>query len=223
MSRSSVSFLRCAMVGLALAASQSVHAQQPAPGRTPYGTLDRTDFDAPQETGKDRPALLGSSASPVQAVSAMPAAPATDAREDRAVPDSTIDGDAARQAGTAPVIEGAVHPPAAWVAAPANSAPEPIATPAAPAPVAADPAAARMRERARSLLATGAVEAARALLSDPALSHDGEALHMLSGTYDPATLARLGAVGVLPDQAAADRYARAASEAGWQPPTEARR
>jgi TPR repeat protein len=61
-------------------------------------------------------------------------------------------------------------------------------------------------------LADGDVAAARAFLERAADGGDTRALVVLGDTYDPATLARLGAMGIRGDAARArDYYARALS------------
>ena len=78
----------------------------------------------------------------------------------------------------------------------------------------------RQRERSRRFvraqglvaLAGGDVAAARAFLERAAEAGDARALLVLGDTYDPATLARMGALGLKGDAARArDYYARALS------------
>ncbi len=91
------------------------------------------------------------------------------------------------------------------------------ATPDAGSPTSAADASANdraLRLRAQGLvaLAGGDVAAARAFLERAAEAGDARALLVLGDTYDPATLARMGAVGLKGDAARArDYYARALS------------
>ncbi len=78
----------------------------------------------------------------------------------------------------------------------------------------ADPADQALRMRAQGLvaLAGGDVAAARAFLERAAEAGDARALLVLGDTYDPATLARMGALGLKGDASRArDYYARAVS------------
>ncbi len=63
-------------------------------------------------------------------------------------------------------------------------------------------------------LAGGDVAAARAFLERAADSGDARALLVLGDAYDPATLTRLGAIGVKGDASRARDYYQRASEAG---------
>ncbi len=70
----------------------------------------------------------------------------------------------------------------------------------------------RLRAQGLVALAGGDVAAARAFLERAAEAGDARALLVLGDTYDPATLARMGAVGLKGDAARArDYYARALS------------
>jgi hypothetical protein len=78
----------------------------------------------------------------------------------------------------------------------------------------ADPTDQALRMRAQGLvaLAGGDVAAARAFLERAAEAGDARALLVLGDTYDPATLARMGALGLKGDASRArDYYARALS------------
>ena len=63
-------------------------------------------------------------------------------------------------------------------------------------------------------LAGGDVAGARAFLERAAEAGDARALLVLGDTYDPTTLARLGAIGVKGDVARARDYYGRAREAG---------
>ena len=70
----------------------------------------------------------------------------------------------------------------------------------------------RLRAQGLVALAGGDIAAARAFLERAAEAGDARALLVLGDTYDPATLARMGAVGLKGDAARArDYYARALS------------
>jgi hypothetical protein len=74
----------------------------------------------------------------------------------------------------------------------------------------ANDAALRLRAQGLVALAGGDVAGARAFLERAAEGGDARALLVLGDTYDPATLARMGAVGLKGDAARArDYYARA--------------
>ena len=76
----------------------------------------------------------------------------------------------------------------------------------------ASDAALRLRAQGLVALAGGDIAAARAFLERAAEDGDARALLVLGDTYDPATLARMGAVGLKGDAAKArDYYARALS------------
>ena len=81
-----------------------------------------------------------------------------------------------------------------------------------------DNAALRLRAQGLVALAGGDVVEARAFLERAAEAGDARALLVLGDTYDPTTLARLGAIGIKGDVARAhDFYARA-REAGLAGP-----
>jgi TPR repeat protein len=63
-------------------------------------------------------------------------------------------------------------------------------------------------------LARGEVVEARAFLERAAEAGDARALLVLGDTYDPSTLARLGAIGIKGDVARAHDYYARAREAG---------
>ena len=63
-------------------------------------------------------------------------------------------------------------------------------------------------------LAKGDIAGARAYLNRAAEGGDGRALMALGDTYDPATLVRLGALGLKGDEAAARNYYSKALAAG---------
>ncbi len=70
----------------------------------------------------------------------------------------------------------------------------------------------RLRAQGLVALASGDVASARAFLERAAEAGDGRSLLVLGDTYDPATLTRLGAIGMRGDPARArDYYARALS------------
>jgi tetratricopeptide (TPR) repeat protein len=90
-----------------------------------------------------------------------------------------------------------------------------------PAPVIAAPAAPMVSDKARQLcaqglvaLAAGDIAGARALLSRAVDEGDTRALMALGETYEPATLAGLGALGVKGDPARARDYYNKALAAG---------
>jgi TPR repeat protein len=99
--------------------------------------------------------------------------------------------------------------------APAQAAGAPQTTPLIAAPALARPATttdAALRLRAQGLvaLAGGDIAGARAFLERAAEGGDARALLVLGDTYDPATLTRMGAVGLKGDAARArDYYSRA--------------
>jgi TPR repeat protein len=72
----------------------------------------------------------------------------------------------------------------------------------------------RFRAQGLVALAGGDVAAARAFLERAADAGDARALMVLGDAYDPATLARLGAIGVKGDASRARDYYQRASDAG---------
>ncbi len=72
----------------------------------------------------------------------------------------------------------------------------------------------RLRAQGLVALADGDVAEARAFLERASESGDARALLVLGDTYDPSTLARLGAIGLKGDVARARDYYARASEAG---------
>jgi len=116
----------------------------------------------------------------------------------------------------------AAKPPGPTSPPPANAIVEParpeIATPA-PSPVPAASASpalppdevASMLKRGRDLIASGDIASARLMLTLVAEGGSAEAAFVLAGTFDPAVLANLRAIGVQGDPAKARAwYARAA-------------
>jgi TPR repeat protein len=77
-----------------------------------------------------------------------------------------------------------------------------------------DEQTARMRAQGLIALAEGDIAAARAFLARAAAAGDARALLVLGDTYDPATLARLGAIGLKGDAAQARAYYARALTAG---------
>ncbi len=80
--------------------------------------------------------------------------------------------------------------------------------------------AARLKARARELLANGSVASARALLEGAASGGDAESEYLLAQTYDPATLSRSGVIGIAGDAGKADALYRAAQLGGYPRPDE---
>jgi hypothetical protein len=129
-------------------------------------------------------------------------------------------------AAVPPNETAAPKPPAATIPAPAKAEPAPpeIATPAAnpqptanaaaeprPSPSLPPDEIASLVKRGRDLIAAGDIASARLVLTLVAEAGDAEASFMLAGTFDPAVLANLRAVGVQGDPAKARAwYARAA-------------
>jgi TPR repeat protein len=72
----------------------------------------------------------------------------------------------------------------------------------------------RFRAQGLVALAGGDVAAARAFLEHAADAGDARALLVLGDAYDPATLTRLGAIGVKGDASRARAYYQRASDAG---------
>ena len=72
----------------------------------------------------------------------------------------------------------------------------------------------RFRAQGLVALAGGDVAAARAFLERAAEAGDARALLVLGDAYDPATLTRLGAIGVKGDSARARDYYQRANDAG---------
>jgi hypothetical protein len=72
----------------------------------------------------------------------------------------------------------------------------------------------RLRAQGLVALAGGDVAEARAFLERASEAGDARALLVLGDTYDPTTLARLGAIGIKGDVARARDYYARASEAG---------
>lgn len=72
----------------------------------------------------------------------------------------------------------------------------------------------RLRAQGLVALAGGDVAAARAFLERAADAGDARSLLVLGDAYDPATLARLGAIGVKGDAARARGYYQRANDAG---------
>jgi TPR repeat protein len=113
-------------------------------------------------------------------------------------------------------------PPTVATAAPALAAlAGPPAPPrqAAPAPrrIEAEQLAALMR-RGEALLAVGDVSAARRFFERAAEAGSAPAALALARTYDAGELARLGARGIAPDAAAADRWQARARQLEEQTP-----
>ncbi|HYA75039.1 MAG TPA: hypothetical protein VEF36_17980 [Roseiarcus sp.] len=85
-------------------------------------------------------------------------------------------------------------------------------TPTSATEASANDRALRLRAQGLVALAGGDVAAARAFLERAAEAGDARALLVLGDTYDPATLTRMGAVGLKGDASRArDYYARALS------------
>ena len=105
-------------------------------------------------------------------------------------------------------LRGGSQPAAADAAAPSRA----MALTLAAAP--ADGEAARLRAQGLIALADGDVASARAFLERAAEAGDARALLVLGDTYDPATLARMGAVGLKGDAAQARAYYARALSAG---------
>lgn len=78
--------------------------------------------------------------------------------------------------------------------------------------------AARLKARARELLANGALAPARALLEDASSRGDAEGAYLLAQTYDPEALTRSGMIGVAGDAAKAEALYRAAQLGGYRRP-----
>jgi hypothetical protein len=96
--------------------------------------------------------------------------------------------------------------PAPLAAATATVAPEPR-----PSPSLSPDEIASLVKRGRDLIALGDIASARLVLTHVAETGDAEASLMLAGTYDPAVLASLRAIGVQGDPAKARAwYAKAA-------------
>ncbi len=117
-----------------------------------------------------------------------------------------------------------VQQPTTTVATAAPTATAPVA-PTAVAPVASAPAAAPARQidadelanlmkRARALLATGDISAARLLLKRAAEGQDATAAMMLAETYDPAVLGSQDIRNVTPDPAMARNWYQRAAQLG---------
>jgi len=108
-------------------------------------------------------------------------------------------------------LRGGSQPAAADAAAPSRTMALTLA--AAPAAL-TDGEAARLRAQGLIALADGDVASARAFLERAAEAGDARALLVLGDTYDPATLARMGAVGLKGDAAQARAYYARALSAG---------
>ena len=105
-----------------------------------------------------------------------------------------------------------IRPPAPPAAPPA---PQPVLARPAPPP---DPAALAMADsmtrRGRAMLEIGDVSAARLLLERAAAAGSGPAALAMGTTFDPATLSRLGTMGVQPNPAQAAQWYRLALSRG---------
>jgi TPR repeat protein len=75
---------------------------------------------------------------------------------------------------------------------------------------------ASLLRRGQDMIATGDIASGRLFLTRAALAGDAEASLALAGTYDPAVLANLKAVGVQPDLAKARAWYTRAAEQGSQ-------
>jgi hypothetical protein len=116
-------------------------------------------------------------------------------------PGATIPPAAKGEPGRPDIATPAVNP-----APTANAAPEPRPSPSLPPDEIAS-----LIKRGRDLIAAGDIASARLVLTLVAEAGDAEASFMLAGTFDPAVLASLRAVGVQGDPAKARAwYARAA-------------
>lgn len=120
---------------------------------------------------------------------------------------------------TQPILPPATRPPAppldAMAQAPAASlapgAPNPPA-PAQPSPL--SPSLDAMQRRGAEMLARGDISAARRLLEPAARAGSATAAQALAETYDPATLAERGVIGLPPDRAQALFWYRRAAALG---------
>ena len=101
--------------------------------------------------------------------------------------------------------------------APALSEPAPAADPPQPAPqpvTLAPDEIATLIKRGKDLLTTGDISAARLLLRRAAEAGNAEAALALGSTFDPAVIARLGAIGVKADSARAREWYEKAAALG---------
>ena len=71
-----------------------------------------------------------------------------------------------------------------------------------------------MLERGQDLLKDGKIAAARALFEYVAETGEARAAFLLGGTYDPAVLEKIGAKGVSPDLAMAQKWYEKAKKLG---------
>jgi TPR repeat protein len=101
-------------------------------------------------------------------------------------------------------------PPVLPEAAPATTAPRP----AAPAVTLAPDEIAMLLKRGKDLLTNGDISSARLLLRRAAEAGNAEAALALGSTFDPAVIARLGAIGVEADAAKAREWYEKAAALG---------
>jgi len=151
------------------------------------------------------PALTVPAAPPPYPVSLPSPAPATPALQHTPPPPAALPAPPA-VAAAAPVIAALAGPPAP----PRQAAP-------APRRIEAEQLAALMR-RGEALLAVGDVSAARRFFERAAEAGSAPAALALARTYDAGELARLGARGIAPDTAAADRWQARARQLEEQTP-----
>ncbi|WP_407519660.1 hypothetical protein [Methylobacterium oryzisoli] len=116
----------------------------------------------------------------------------------------------------APTLPVATEQPVAPSGATASAAEAlPVSEGRAAGSVTRAEAAAYVR-RARDLIRTGNIAAARGVLEHAIESDDGEALFMLAETYDPAALQRWGARGIRANPDLARSLYGRASDQGWR-------
>lgn len=123
---------------------------------------------------------------------------------------------ASKPAAALPPRTARVEPPQREITAPAADpapAAKPVPEPPRATPLPQDEVAALLK-RGRDLIAAGDIASARLILTLVAEAGNAEACFTLAGTFDPAVLARLQAIGVRADPAKAQTWYERAAEQG---------
>ncbi len=162
------------------------------------------------------PAAAPATASATPAPESKSALPATPVKVEH-IHAAMVPLPVATETPVAPVIAPVAIPEATPKAAPALSEPAPAAAPPQPAPQAvtlAPDEIAMLIKRGKDLLTSGDISAARLLLRRAAEAGNAEAALALGSTFDPAVIARLGAIGVKADAASAREWYEKAAALG---------
>jgi len=182
--------------------------------------VEQPTFVPSAVAAKPAPATVVVADKPALPSAATADKPASAAAIDRPAPSSAAAPDKPASASPAASDKAAIDKlafalragPPAPATAPAGASPTRslAATPTTAADAPANGQALGLRAQGLVALAGGDVAAARAFLERAAEAGDARALLVLGDTYDPATLTRMGALGLKGDPARArDYYARA--------------